>query len=99
MRWLRRQDEFKKTQDVLVYALRALGVSALLFTALIVADTADHGRFWWELAAVVVLTLAIVRLLWVLWLLGELLKLAVVDDESIPLPNPPFMDSTKIPNE
>jgi hypothetical protein len=90
--WLRQQDEFKQTRVVLIGAMRALGISTVLFSALILTDTDADGRVYLEVAASAVVAVVVTRIVWVLWLLNELLALAVVDDESIPLPNPPFKE-------
>lgn len=81
VRWLRRQPDFQKTRSLLMGAMHALAVATVLFTVLIVTDTAKDGCVWWEAAGAAVLTLVLVRLVWLFWLLDKLLHLSMQDDE------------------
>jgi hypothetical protein len=79
MTWLREQPEFQKTRVVFMYAIYALALATVVFTALIVIDTGQVGAWFLEALGAGVLALVLTRLAWVLWLLDQLLRISLSD--------------------
>ena len=92
MTWLRDQPEFQKTRVVFMYAIYALALATVVFTALIVVDTGQVGAWLLEALGAGVLALVITRLAWVLWLLDQLLRISLADrrQSSDPIAPAPF---------
>ena len=89
MAWLRDQPEFQKTRVVFMYAIYALALATVVFTALIVIDTGRVGAWFLEAPAAGVLAFVIIRLAWVLWLLDKLLRISLADRPHAPDPVAP----------
>ena len=89
MTWLRDQPEFQKTRVVFMYAIYALALATVVFTALIVIDTGRVGAWFLETPAAGVLAFVIIRLAWVLWLPDQLLHISLADRRHAPDPVAP----------
>jgi hypothetical protein len=88
VRWLREQDAFKKTRLVFMSAIRALGAAALVFTGLILLDAEKDGNAFLQSMAFALLVLVTVRLVWLIWLLNEIVSLALKDQSKSDMPQP-----------
>jgi len=77
--WLYSTRQFAYTRIILFGSIRALALSTVVFTALIVVDTHKHGSYVLEAIAAGVVALVLLRLTSVVKLLGDLLEVALQD--------------------
>jgi hypothetical protein len=82
MNWLRRQPAFQQTRVIFIGAIVALALGTTVYTVMIVIDTGREGAWPLEAIAAGVVALVVTRMIWVLWLLNELLKLSLRDQGS-----------------
>lgn len=88
--WLREQPEFQQTRGVFMYAIYALALATVIFTALIAIDTGQVGAWFLEAPAAGLLAFVITRLAWVLWLLDQLLRISLADRGHSQIPGAPL---------